>query len=111
MADSIRHVTIMRSRHGILHPTTVTYREFISNERIKFKHIVTSFPISEHYGDWFFEAVDNETTRVTLTHHYHCYFAVVGLLLERYLIAPFFIGPHVEKMLKQMKSAIERWNN
>lgn len=111
MADTTRHVTIMRSRHGIFNPTIVTYREFINNERIEFNHIVPSFPISKHYGSWTFKAIDDKTTEITLRHYYQCSFSIIGTFLEHCLLERFFIGPHVEKMLKQMKLAIERWND
>jgi ribosome-associated toxin RatA of RatAB toxin-antitoxin module len=107
LENANRHVSVMNSRHGLLNPPIVTTREFTNNYRIKFKHIVPAFPIKEHYGEWRFLEEIKGKTKVKLVHNFHCHLGIIGILIDNILIAPFFMGPHSQKMLEQMKMAIE----
>ncbi len=107
MSETNRHITLMKSGHGLFNPTIVTLREFIPEERILFFHIVPAFPIRTHSGEWSFISEDPGHTRIQVTHRFDCYFGPLGRFLESVVVGPLVIRPHTLAMLRQVKSVIE----
>ncbi len=107
MSNQNRHVAIVNSNHGILNPPLVTIREFIDGKQIKFTHIVPSFPIQKHYGDWNFQTEKKGRTKLVITHNFQCHLGIIGKIIASFIVSPFFMKPHTRLMLEQMKRVIE----
>ena len=77
---------------------------------IEYKQIEFPWPIKSNGGEWIVKKIDDEYIEMILTHIFTVRYFLIGDLIAKLIIAPFYIYQHNKKILKLYKKRLEESN-
>ena len=74
---------------------------------IKYEQIEVPWPLKTNGGEWVIRKIDDEHIEMLLTHIFTVQYSLIGDLIAKLVITPFYIYRHNKKILKLYKKRLE----